>query len=193
MFRIISYSKSTDDNSYYIVLDDNGSEVIVKTRSYKVKPMHQKQFIRKDVTILGECDHQKVYYYLVDRYPLFLYYVPEEYLCETMIDSAVQRNGNTLSFISKDKRTLKRCYLAVLENGLCYRFIPSEIRCFNMAYLAVNNNGLALRYVEDEYKSFDLCLRAVSSNRDAIEWVPTHLVDSVLKHFNDNNELLIKM
>ena len=172
MFNIVSYSKSTDDNAYYIVLDNNSKRVIVKTRSYKVKPMHKKNYIKRDVSIQGDCDIQELFNYLVSEYPLFIYYVPDEYLNDNMIDSAILKEGDVLSIIDKSKRSIDRCGKALEENGLVYRSVPKELRSFSLAYRAVRNNGLALKHIEEEYKIYELCLRAVFNDLRAFKWVP---------------------
>jgi hypothetical protein len=204
MFNIVSYSKSTDDNAYYIVLDNNGNRVIVKTRSYKVRPMHKRNYIKKDISIEGDCDNQELFNFLVNEFPLFIYYVPEEYLSDEMIDSAILKEGDVLSIIDKSKRSIERCNHALEENGLVYRSIPKELRSFNLAYHAVRNNGLALRHIEEEYKCYELCLRAVFNDLRAFKWVPDTFYNRLLidlcslgiidaKYVNDNSsENIIK-
>ena len=204
MFNIVSYSKSTDDNSYYIVLDNDGKRVIVKTRSYKVKPMHKKNYIKRDINIEGDCDIQELFNYLVNEYPLFIYYVPEEYLSDNMIDNAILKEGDVLSIIDKSRRNVDRCSKALSENGLVYRSVPKECRSFNLAYRAVRSNGLALRHIEEEYKCYELCLRAVFGDLRAFKWVPDIYHERLLidlctlgiidgKYLKDNNvENMIK-
>lgn len=189
MFRIISYSKSTDDNSYYIVLDNDGSEVIVMTRSYKVKPMHQKNYIKKVVNIEGKCDYQEVYNFLVDNYPLFIYYVPSEYLSDSMIDNAISKEGDVLSILDKSRRTLNRCRIAVNENGLVYRSVPKEYRSYDLAYSAIKSNPLALKHIEDDFKSITLCLDAVLGDLRAIKYVPEVFKEKLLIQLYENGLL----
>ena len=180
MYKVKSYSKSTDDNAYYIELLYLDNPIIVKTRSYKVKPMHQKAYIKREVTIIGECNHSELYNYLVEQYPLFIYFVPEEYLHDNMIDNAITKEGDVLSMIDKSLRTKDRCYKAVMENGLCYRFIPKELRDFNLAYTAISSNGMALKHIEEDYKIYELCLRAVFNDLRAIKYVKEEYIEQLL-------------
>lgn len=104
-----------------------------------------------------------------------LSFIPEDMITKKMCEIAVNKNGKALNYVPEDMK--KSFYIDVVKSGKGFDTIPEEDRTDKLCTLAVETNASEFKFVPEEKKTYSLCLLAVDNNMEMIEKVPENLLD----------------
>ena len=108
-----------------------------------------------------------------DIYPNVISFVPEEYLDDDLIATAVKLNGSALYHVNPlEKRTYRICKLAVTQRGSTLQNVPDNVKSRLICWIAVANCPDALQFVPKRFRSNALYELAVSAKGSALKFVP---------------------
>ena len=104
----------------------------------------------------------------------------EDLLTQELCQIAVEKDWNSLKYISKKFRNTKLYLTALKQNGLALQHIsPTEIT-EELCWSAILQNSEALEYVPNKYKTKTLCLASIRKAGWLIYWVPESTLDQEL-------------
>lgn len=124
----------------------------------------------------------------VEKYPLYLGYVPPQILNENDIWDLIK--ANPISMINLDDSYIQpNMYAtAVLIEPRLLGLLSDRHQTPDIVSEVIKKEPLALQYVRDDLKFFYICQKAVSLDWRAIEFVPSNIIDSKIIEVARQNE-----
>jgi hypothetical protein len=115
-------------------------------------------------------------------------FIDPNYLTETINLHAIELKSSNIKYIQKDKRTALICKTALYKDNTNLQFVPKDIQeeIFDMVTSIVKNNVKLFKYLS--FYDLDICVYAVSTYYENIQFVPQHLLSSVIEEIEKLNK-----
>jgi len=121
--------------------------------------------------------------YAVQCEPYNIRFVPNKYLTEPMIITAVKQESHVLVHIKKEMRS-EKVYLAAIESKSYYpelfRHLPEKYITQDLCLKGISHNSSDLKYVPDEFKTVEIIKKALRKAPSNIKYIPEPIKNKIL-------------